>query len=128
MLLFSPGSSVRLRLISGYFMLVGFFGGVVAPLSVLFGLVAIPSFNGFGRAEPHRLLLDIGTSMLIFAGWLWAGILLARQRKQGALTAFLFLLFQVIGNVDLSLGRVSLHLVLGVSGMILILSVLKELR
>jgi hypothetical protein len=87
-----------------------------------------PASHGYARADSHRLLLEVGASMLIFCGWLLAGILLARQRKQGALVAFVFLLFQVIGNVDLSLGRVSPHLVLGVSGMILILTVLKELH
>jgi hypothetical protein len=117
-----------LRLISGYFMLVGFLGGVVGPLSVLFGVLAVPTFAGYARADSHRLLIGFGVSALVFAGWLLAGVLLARRRKQGALIAFLFLLYQVIGYVDLSTGRVPLHLVLGVSGMILILSVLKELH
>jgi hypothetical protein len=126
--LFSPGSSLRLRLISGYFMLVGFLGAIVGPLSVLFGVWAVPAFAGYARAGSHRLLLGLGQQVLVFAGWLLAGLLLARRRKQGALVAFLVLLYQIIGSVDLSVGKVSLHLVLGVTGMILILAVLKELR
>lgn len=109
-------------------MLVGILGAVTGPLSLLFGLLTIPSFAAHARAGSHRLLVGLGASTLIFAGWFLAGVLLARQRKLGALIAFLFLLYQVIGGVDLSVGRVSLHLILGASGMILVLTVLKELH
>jgi MFS family permease len=121
--LFDAQSSRRLRLVSGYFLLVGFLGAVVGPVSVLVGFLAFPAF----RSHSYPLLVAVAVSEVVFAGWLLAGILLARRQKRGALLAFVVLLYQILGRMGHA-GNASPYLIFGVIGMLALLSILGELR